>query len=162
MFLDNVFCDKANTTLPTCRGVVEDVKYFETLLVDIDEFLEVIPQQDVFLIYISIDQGNCGTIGRVLEDSTYDLNHGRNAGTARNQAKVINEVWCIEKIAFWSLDTKSVTYLKVSDVARDIAFFVSLKNDGSKSGKKARGVTRRIALIISENWPRSSSLLIGV
>jgi hypothetical protein len=42
MFLDNFFCDKSNTTLPTRRGVVEDVKYFETFLVDLEEFLEVI------------------------------------------------------------------------------------------------------------------------
>lgn len=127
MVLDDFFGDKANATFPTRRRVVEDVKYFETLLVDIHEFLEVIFQQNVFLIYISVDQGNCGTIRRILEGSTDDLNHRRNAGTARNQAKVIDKVRGIEKIAFRSFDTKSVTYLEVSDVARDIAFLICLE-----------------------------------
>ena len=79
------------------------------------------------MIYISVDQGNCGTIRRVLEGSTDDLNHRRNTGTARNQAKVTDEVRGIEKIALWSFNTKNVTYLEVSDVARDIAFFICLE-----------------------------------
>jgi hypothetical protein len=127
MFLDDFFSDKANATFPNRRRVVEDVKYFETLLVDIHEFLEVIFQQNVFLIYISVDQGNCCSIRRVLEGGTDDLNHGRNAGTARNQAKVTDEVRGIEKIALWSFNTKNVTYLEVSNVSRDIAFFICLE-----------------------------------
>jgi len=130
MFLDDFFSDKASATFPTWRRVVENVKYFETLLVDIHEFLEVIFQQNVFWIYISVDQGNCCTIGRVLEGGTDDLNHRRNTSTARNHAKVTDEVRGIEKIAFWSFDTKSVTYLEVSDVARDIAFFICFDNEG--------------------------------
>lgn len=130
MFLDNFFSDKANATFPTWRRVVENVKYFETLLVDIHEFLEVIFQQNVFLIYISVDQGNCSTIGWVLEGGTDDLNHGRNTGTARNHAKVTDEVRGIEKIALWSFNTKNITYLEVSDVARDIAFFICFDNKG--------------------------------
>jgi hypothetical protein len=43
---------------------------------------------------------------------------------------VTDEVRGIEKIALWSFDTKSVTYLEVSDVARDIAFFVGFDNKG--------------------------------
>ena len=117
MFLNNFFSDKANATFPTWRRVVEDVKYFETLLVDIHEFLEVIFQQYVILIYISVNQGNCGTIGRVLEGGTDDLNHRRNTGTARNHAKVTDEVRGIQKIALWSFNTKNVTYLEVSDMA---------------------------------------------
>ena len=35
MFLDNFLSDKANATFPTWRRVVENVKYFETLLMDI-------------------------------------------------------------------------------------------------------------------------------
>jgi len=128
MFLDNFFSDKANATFPTWRWVVENVKYFETLLVDIHEFLEVIFQQNVFLIYISVDQGNCGTIGWVLEGGTDDLHHRRNTGTARNQAKVTDEVRGIKKIALWSFNTKNVTYLEVSNVARDIAFFICFDN----------------------------------
>ena len=127
MFLDDFFSDKANATFPTWRRVVENVKYFETLLVDIHEFFEVISQQNVFLIYISVDQGNCCTIGRVLEGGTDDLNHRRNTSTARNHAEVTNEVRGIEKIALWSFNTKSITYLEVSDVARDIAFFICLE-----------------------------------
>jgi hypothetical protein len=65
-------------------------------------------------------------IGRVLEGSTDDLNHRRDTGTTGNQAKVTDEVGSIEKIALRSFDTKSVTYLEVSDVARDIAFFICL------------------------------------
>lgn len=42
IFLDMVFCDKPNATFPTRGWAVEDVKYLETLLVDIHEFLEVI------------------------------------------------------------------------------------------------------------------------
>ena len=127
MFLDDFFSDKANATFPNRRRVVENVKYFETLLVDIHEFLEVIFQQNVFLIYISVDQGNCGTIRRVLEGSTDDLNHGRNASTARNHAKMTDEVRGIEKIALWSFNTKNVTYLEVSNVSRDIALFICLE-----------------------------------
>jgi hypothetical protein len=127
MFLDDFFSDKANATFPTWRRVVENVEYFETLLVDIREFLEVIFQQNVFLIYISVNQGNSSTIGRVLEGGTDDLNHRRNTGTARNHAKVTDEVRGIEKFAPWSFNTNIITYLEVSDVARDIAFFICLE-----------------------------------
>lgn len=127
MFLDDFLGDKANATFPTWRRVVENVIYFETLLVDIHEFLEVIFQQNVFLIYISVNQGNCGTIGWVLEGGTDDLNHRRNTGTARNHAKVTDEVRGIEKITLGSFHTKSVTYLKVSNVARDVALFICLE-----------------------------------
>ena len=81
------------------------------------------------MVYIGVEQGNCGTIGRVLECGTNDLNHRRNASTARNQTKVTDEIGGIKEIALWSFDAKSVTYLHVSDVARDIAFFVSLIDD---------------------------------
>lgn len=94
---------------------------------DIHQLFEVISQQDVFLIYISVDQGNCGEIRRVAEGSTNNLNHRGNAGAARNQAEVTDEVGGIEEIALWSFDAKSVTYFKVSDVARNIAFFISLE-----------------------------------
>jgi len=130
MFLDDFFSDKANATFPTWRWVVENVIHIETLLVDIREFLEVIFQQNVFLIYISVNQGNCGTIGRVFEGGTDDLNHRRNTGTARNHAKVTDEVGGIEEIALWSFNTKSVTYLKVSNVARDVALFICFDNKG--------------------------------
>ena len=138
MFLDYFFSDKANATFPTWRRVVEDVKYFETLLVDIHEFLEVIFQQNIFLIYISVDQGNCCAIGRVLEGSTDDLNHGRNTGTARNHAKVTDEVRGIEKIALRSFNTKSVTNLEVSDVARYIAFFICLEECWKKKMEREK------------------------
>jgi len=130
MFLDDFFCDKTNATFPARWWVIENVKYIETLLMDIHEFLEVIFQQDVFLIYISVDQGNCSAIGRVPEGGADDLNHRRNAGTARNQAKMTDEVGGIEEIALWSFDAKSVTYLEVINVARNIAFFIGFDNKG--------------------------------
>jgi hypothetical protein len=43
---------------------------------------------------------------------------------------VTDEVGGIEKIALWSFNTNKVTYLKVSDVARDIAFFICFDNKG--------------------------------
>ena len=94
---------------------------------DIHEFLDsdVIFQQNVFLFYISVDQGNCCTIGRVLKGGTDDLNHRRNTSTVRNHAKMTDKVRGIAKFAFWSFNTNNVTYLEVSDVARDIAFFIS-------------------------------------
>lgn len=82
------------------------------------------------MINIGVDQGNCGTIGKVPKRSTNDLDHRSNAGTSRNQAKVTDEVGGIEEIALWSLDTKIATNLQVSDVTRDIAFFIGLKCRG--------------------------------
>jgi hypothetical protein len=61
------------------------------------------------------------------EGRTDDLNHRRNTSTVRNHAKMTDEVRGIKKIALWSFNTNNATNLDVSDVARDIAFFICLE-----------------------------------
>ena len=63
-----------------------------------------------------------------------------------------HEVSGIAKIAFWSFNAKSVTYLEVSYVARDIAFFICLeeccKKDGEREKKDYFDNKREIATIV--------------
>jgi len=118
--------DKTDTPLPARGWVVEDINDLEFLLVDIHEFLEVIPEKDIFLIDVGVNKGDGGAIERVPEGGTDDLNHGRNTGTTSNHAQMADEVGGIDKVAFGALDANSVANLEEGDVAGNVTFFISL------------------------------------
>ena len=127
MLFNVVLGDKTDTTLPARGWVVEDINDLEFLLVDIHEFLEVIPEKDIFFVDIGVNKGDGGAIERVPEGGTDDLNHGRDTGTTSNHAQVADDVGGIDKVAFGALDADIVTNLEEGDVAGNVAFFISLE-----------------------------------
>jgi hypothetical protein len=126
MFFNVVLGDKADTTLPARGWVVEDVDDLELLLVDVHEFLEVIPEKDIFFINVGVNKGDGGTIERVPESSTDDLNHGRNTGTSSDHAQVADNVGGIHKVAFGAFDAYIVANLEEGDMAGNVTLFICL------------------------------------
>lgn len=127
MLFNVVLGDKTDTTLPARGWVVEDVDDLEPFLVDVCEFLEVVPEKDIFLIDVGVNKGDGGAIERVPESSTNDLNHGRNTGTSSDHAQVADNVGGIHKVAFGALDTYVVANLEERDVAGNVTLFIGLE-----------------------------------
>ena len=127
MLFNVLLGDKTNTTLPARGWVIEDIDDLEFLLVDVHKFLEVIPEKNIFLVNVGINEGDSGAIERVPESSTDDLNHGRNTGTSGDHAQVADKIGGIRKVAFGTLDAYIVANLEEGDMAGNVTLFISLE-----------------------------------
>jgi len=126
MLLDVFRSNKTDATLPAWGGVVEDVDNFEFLLVDIMELFEIIPEKDIFLVNVGVDEGDSSTVEWVSESGTNDLDHRRNTSTSGDHAKVANEVGRVVEVAFGTLDTNTVTKFQEGNMLGDVALLVGL------------------------------------
>lgn len=127
---------------------------------DVHEFLEVIPEKDIFLIDVGVNESDGGAIERVPESSTDDLNHGRNTGTSSDHAQVADNIGGIYKVAFGALDAYIVANLEEGDMAGNVTLFISLETRVEVWGTGQK--ERRVTLMMRSKRPRSSSLLMGV
>lgn len=126
-----VLGDESNTSLPAGRGVVEDVENFELgLSVDVQQLLEVILEENIFLVDVGVDEANGGRVKGVPECGADDLDHRGDAGSACNHANVVGKARGVLEIALGALDTDLVTNLEKGNVARDVAFLVGLCEGG--------------------------------
>ena len=140
MLLDMLLGHKANTALPANRRVVEDIDGLEPFPVLLNQTLEIIPEKDILLINIGVDQSDSCAIGRVFKGSANDLQHGRNSGSASNHREVGHQVGSVVKLSLGPFDADLVTELEQRDMFRDIAFLVCLlgRVHGEVSGLAAR------------------------
>lgn len=127
MLLDVLLGDKANTTLPAGRGVVEDVDNLEFLLVDVMELLEIVAEENVLFVDVGVDEGDGGAVEGVAEGHADDGDHGRDTGAAGDHAEVLDDVGGIEEVALGALDLELVANLEVANVLGDVALLVSLE-----------------------------------
>lgn len=127
MLFNMLLGDKADTTLPARGWVIEDIDDLEPLLVDVREFLEVMPEKNIFLVDVGVNKGDGSAIERVLKSSTDDLNHGRNTGTSSDHAQVADNVGGIYKVSLGALDTYIVANFEERHMAGDVTLFIGLE-----------------------------------
>lgn len=84
---DLVLCDEANTTLPVGWGVVQNVVDREAILVFLRKLIQFGAQQDILDVHVGIYECELGTVQRVLQGCTDDLEHGRNSGSSSDHAQ---------------------------------------------------------------------------
>jgi len=126
---DMLFSDEANTTFPARRRVVEDVVDGEFQFINIVKFLKVIPEKDVFLVNVSVDESNGGAVERVPQGSADDLNHRGNTSSTGDHAEMTNRVGGVSEVALWTFDPDAVTNLQSRNIFGDVALLVALDNE---------------------------------
>lgn len=82
-----VLSDETNTTLPVGWGVVQNVVYREAILVFLRKLIQFSAQQDILDVNVGIYECELGTVQRVLQSCTDDLEHGRNSGPPSDHAQ---------------------------------------------------------------------------
>ena len=121
------------------------------------EVIEFFSEKNVVKVYVGVDEGEFRPVGRVLEGSSDDLEHGCYASTAGNHANVTREGGGVLEEALGATDLDFVAYFEEGDIAGDVALFVRL---GRVRCVRERGGGN--TFIKRSKWPRSSSLLVGV
>jgi len=127
--LSNVlFRDKANTTLPVRRRIVQDVIDLEAIREHGNEVVEFSPEQNVLLVDVGVDEGEFGWVTGIEKGITDDLKHGGDTSSSGNETELGGEFRGVSKLALGSLDTDFVANLEKGKVTRDIALLIGLHN----------------------------------
>jgi hypothetical protein len=133
VLFDVLFCDKANASLPGWRWIVQNVVDLEPVQsMSFLQCLKICLEKDIVRIHVSIKQGNLGSISRIPEASTNDLDHGSNSGTASNHCDMLNEIRCVQEVSLRPFDADRLARFEKRNVFRYVSFFIRL--DGYVSG----------------------------
>mmetsp|Transcript_19929 Transcript_19929/g.49491 ORF Transcript_19929/g.49491 Transcript_19929/m.49491 type:complete len:799 (+) Transcript_19929:251-2647(+) len=85
MVPDHGLVDKPGAELPVRRGRVEDVPDVDTA--HRDPLVDLLAEKDVLLGLVAVDEVELGFVGRVPDDVLGDLEEGRDARAAADEAK---------------------------------------------------------------------------
>ena len=121
-----VLGNKANAAVPDSGRVVENIKDLELGAVGIQELLELISQEDIFLVNIGVNEADGSLVRGVLENSTNYLDHGGDASTTGDHADVVRETRGISEVALGALHTDGVADFKSRNVTGDVSLFIGL------------------------------------
>lgn len=72
MFTDHISGDKANTTSPASRRIVQDVVHVKVVMLG-SQFIQFLFEKDIFLIHVGKDKVDDGLVFRMFADSTDNL-----------------------------------------------------------------------------------------
>jgi len=137
VIVDVILGDKANTAIPTRRGVVKNVEEFELGGVVVDKLIKIVLEKNILGIDIGIDEGDGCFVSGVTKDGTDDLDHGSEASTTGDHADVVAHARSVDKVALEALDADGVPYVEGCKDSRNIALFICLKI-GRESNRKIR------------------------
>lgn len=121
-----IFGDKTNATVPGRWGVIEDEIDLEAVGMKLGKLFQILPEKDIIIVHIGVNEVDISRVGGVAEDSTDDLKHGGNTSSASNHVYMFAETRGIDKVALGTLEAHSVANFKRIHGARNIAFFVGL------------------------------------
>lgn len=124
MFFDLVLGHKTRAAIPTLRRIVEYIVNLETLGVGCSESIELILKKNILKVDIGVDEAELRLVFGVLQGSTDDLQHGRNAGTARNHTDLARQRGGVLESTLRATNADLIANLKKRDVARNVALFI--------------------------------------
>jgi hypothetical protein len=128
-YLDHVRGDETNTTSPTFRGVVENIVYPNVIVLG-GQLIQILLQQNVFLVDVGKDEINLRPVLGVLGDGTDDLKHGGNPGAAGNHTKVAHHVRGVLELPLWPADLDGLSDFEGGNVLGDVASGVGFDEQG--------------------------------
>lgn len=129
VLLDVFLGDITNTTFPAGRGVVENVEDLELEFMDVEKFLEVVLEENVFFVDVGVNEGDGGRVERISESGTDDLDHGGDTCATSDETEVTGHFWLVTEVALGTLDADGITDLEFRDVLGDVAHFVSFDKE---------------------------------
>lgn len=141
-YLDDVWGDKANATIPLLGSIVEDIVNIEVWVVP-GQCIQLILQQDILIIDICENQVHLGRVVSSIprsaaDDSFANLEHWSDASTASKHTNVSNHVGLVFHCTLWSPDIHHLPNLHACDIFGDISGRIRLDNEF----KVALGVVR--------------------
>lgn len=126
MLLDVLLGDKADTTLPSSRGIVQDVVDFESVGEHGDQVIQFDFEKDIVFVNVGVDEAEFGGVSGVEESVSSDLEHGSDSGSTSDHTNFFCECRSVLELTFGALDADLVTNFKQRKVPRDIALLVGL------------------------------------
>lgn len=116
-YLEHVGGDEANAAGPALGRVVEDVVDPEAGVL-LGQGVEVLLEQNVVGVDVGKDEVDLGLVAGAAAalNRLDDLQHGRDAGAARNHAKVAHHVGRVDHGALGALDADLVANLERRDI----------------------------------------------
>jgi len=122
---DVLFRDKADTSFPARRRVVQNVIDPEAIREHGDEVVEFGPEENIFLVDVGVDEAEFGRVTRVEKSITNDLKHGCDTSSASDETELGGEFGRVFELALGPLDADFVTSLDTREIARDISLLIS-------------------------------------
>lgn len=133
--LHHLLRDKADTSGPALRRAIEDVMNPDTLVLS-HQRIQVFLQENVLRSNVGENEIDLGAIARgaAPDNGADDLQHGRDAGTAGDHAKVTDHVGGVDKGALGTLDADGLADLQRGHVLGDVAGRVGLDEQVEVAG----------------------------
>jgi hypothetical protein len=134
-YVDHVGSDVANATGPALRRLVKNVVNADTGILS-SESVEVLLEKNVLGGNVGKDQVDLGLVSgsSATNDSTDDLKHGSDSGTASNHTKVSDHVGGINEGALGAADLDGLANDERSHVLGDVALRVRLDQEVDVAG----------------------------
>lgn len=123
---DLVLADEADSTSPARRRVVKHVIHSEAVRMLGGQLVKLLLEQDIFFVYVGVNEAELRLVGMVTERRTRNLYHGSNASSASNHTNVTRQASAVVKLALRTFDADMVANLEQGDVARDVTLLVCL------------------------------------
>jgi len=121
-----LFRDKADTSFPARRRVIQNVIDPEAIREHGDEVVEFGPEQNIFLVDVGVDEAEFGRITRVEKSITDDLKHGCDTSSASDETELGGEFGRVFELALGPLDADFVASLDTREIARDVSLLIGL------------------------------------
>ena len=136
--LDHVRSDKANTTSPPGRGVVEHIVHTEAVILLL-ELVQLLLEQDILGVDVGKDQVHLGGVvttvpGTVADDGLDDLQHGGDTSTSGDHTNVTAHVGGVDHGTLGTAHLHGVTDLQGGQVLGDVTLGVSLDEEVKVTG----------------------------
>ena len=136
--LDHLGGDEAEATVPARRGVVEHVEDTEAVVL-LGELLQLITEEDIFLIDVGEDQVNFSGVvtavaGTVADNGLNDLQHGGDTGTSSNHTDVTAHVGGVDHSALGTAHLQGVADLEGGEILGDVALRIGLDKEIKVAG----------------------------
>jgi hypothetical protein len=134
-FSDHFGSDIADTALPLLRRLIQDVVDTDVLVL-LYQGIQILLEKNILSSNIGEDQIDlCGiTLLTAANNSSDDLQHRGDAGTASNHTKVLDHVGLIDESALGTADLDGLTDNERGHVLRDVALRVGLDQEIKVAG----------------------------
>lgn len=127
LLLNHLWSNKPNTTSPASRWVVKHVVNTETWVL-LCKRIQVLAEENILLVNVGEEKVDLCLItsSASADNSTDNLQHWGNSGSASDHTKVANHVWGVNHGALWTLDLDLLADLESCKVLGDVAGWVGL------------------------------------
>lgn len=132
---DHVGRNVSNTASPACRGLVQNIVHPKALVLS-GKGVEVLLEKNVLGGYVGEDEVDLGSVAcsASADDGPDDLQHGGNAGSAGNHAKVTHHIGSIDESTLGTTHPDCLTDGERGHVLADVAGGVRLDEEVEVAG----------------------------